>query len=93
MGQRIAGIPGAEPAHAPLYLGIQVTRHWRGVILGRHPIQTPGGTESMRALEYTLGQEAKNEAASILSRTVSIEQEWFWAAQNSLQHFMREDSK
>jgi hypothetical protein len=98
VGDRIAGyIPLLEDSpdsDGAFYLGIQVTRPWRGMILCYQPLQMPDGTKrnSTRGYEYTLGQEAK-KAASVLPRTVSIEQELFWATSVSLERFMREDSK
>jgi hypothetical protein len=94
MGSRIAGFRAGEDLGPDVkqYAGIQVTWHWRGVILGHRPIRLPDGTErdSIHGVEYTLGQEAKNESdsASILSRTVSLEREWFWALCMKFRHFM-----
>jgi hypothetical protein len=94
VGSRIPGFGVGEDLgpDVKLYSGIQVTRHWRGVILGHRPVRMPNGAEreAMHGVEYTLGQEAKSESdsASILSRTVSLEQEWFWTICMRFRHFM-----
>jgi hypothetical protein len=56
------------------YLGIQVTRHWRGVVL-----ENPGADDpdSVRSVEYLVSEEQRL-ASPMISRTVSIEGKLFW---------------
>jgi hypothetical protein len=99
MGSEIAGfgtdaIPvewvGATARAEPNpYSGIQVTRHWRGVILGYRRIEMPDGTvrHAVHGAEYFC-RKAKGESASVLARAVSIEQSPFWVLCMRFRHFM-----
>ena len=89
VGSTIRGFQPGDDLHENLYSGIQVTRHWRGVILQNRDIQTPDGTlrDGMQGVEYLVGEDQRL-ASSMLSRTVSIEQELFWTLCLRLRHYM-----
>jgi hypothetical protein len=75
-----------------LYLGIQVTRHWRGMIL---EIQEVGADEvkkvdGMQGVEYLVSEEARL-ISPMISITASIEQEPFWFLCNRLRSALSED--
>jgi hypothetical protein len=89
IGSKITGFQPGDDINQNLYSGIQVTRHWRGVLLQNREIQTPDGNkrEGMQGVEYLVGEDQRL-ASSMLSRTVSIEQELFWMLCLRLRHYM-----
>jgi hypothetical protein len=68
-----------DEASALRCVGVQVTRHWRGVLLQNHPVldKDEDAAEGFKAVEYLVSEEARQEAPA-LSHTVSIEMEAFW---------------
>jgi hypothetical protein len=58
--------------------GIQVTRHWRGVILQNAAVPSQGDHFSgVTGVIYTVSEQARL-SSSLISTTSSIEQEGFW---------------
>jgi hypothetical protein len=59
--------------------GIQVTRHWRGMILQFKTFEDHNHepAEGVQGIDYIVSEEMRL-ASSMISRTVSIEQEAFW---------------
>jgi hypothetical protein len=91
LGFSIAGYK-VESEGQHLYLGIQVTRHWRGTIL---EVQEVGTSEvekidGMQGVEYLVSEEARL-ISPMISITASIEQESFWFLCNRLRNALSED--
>ncbi|MCA1533860.1 hypothetical protein I6F21_14960 [Bradyrhizobium sp. NBAIM03] len=61
------------------YMGVQVTRHWRGLLLLDRPmaLDNEGFLEGVASVEYVVSEEARVEAP-VLAHTVSLEAEYFW---------------
>ncbi len=79
-GAKIAGFASSRDLKKTLTGGLQVTRHWRGVLL--QDIELENGnrktrTEGVQGIEYTVGVGARL-AAPIISITSSIEGEPWW---------------
>ncbi|MGY3234097.1 hypothetical protein ACVMAJ_000987 [Bradyrhizobium sp. USDA 4448] len=74
-----------EKANTPRYMGVQVTRHWRGLLLLDRPIalDKEGFVEGVASVEYVVSEEARVEAP-VLAHTVSLEAEYFWMVSHRL---------
>ena len=78
VGSRIAGFQPGDDLHKNLYNGIQVTRHWRGVLLQGVELGTKkGAMDGIQGVEYVVSDDARL-ASPVISLTASIEMEPFW---------------
>jgi hypothetical protein len=76
----ITGFQPGDDLHDNLYAGIQVTRHWRGVLLQNRELTLGKGEaiDGIQGVEYIVSEEARL-ASSLIAHTASIEMEPFWA--------------
>jgi len=77
--------PG-DDLHKNSYMGVQVTRHWRGVILQHRVVahSKKDAAEGVHGLEYIVSEDARLQSKTI-THSASMESEPFWFACSSLQ--------
>lgn len=76
---KIEGFQPGDDLTKNEYFGIQVTRHWRGMILAFKTFEDGNNepAEGVQGIDYIVSEEMRL-ASPMISRTVSIEQEAFW---------------
>jgi hypothetical protein len=80
VGSRITGFQPGDDLNQNLCAGVQVTRHWRGVLLQLRELEhgTKQRAEGFQGVEYVVSEEARL-ASPLVSITASIEQEFWWS--------------